>query len=222
MRVLGLAGGIATGKSTVAALLLEQARQRGWSVAHLDADLAARAVVAPGTPGLLAVLEHFGAAYALPADHPQAGQLDRTKLGARVFADQNARRELEALLHPRIVAQLRSELAAAAARGCQLALLNAAILLEMGLKALCDAVVVVWCPPELQLERLQTRDGLSAEAAAQRLASQWSNQQRLAHADLQLQSDRPLADMPVAVASLLDQVAERWPELASEGRREPR
>lgn len=222
MRVLGLAGGIATGKSTVATLLLEQAQQCGWRVAHLDADLAARAVVAPGTDGLLAVLEHFGSAFALPKGHPEAGALDRPKLGALVFADAEARQALEALLHPRIVDTLRSELAAADAEGCQLALLNAAILLEMGLDALCDAVAVVWCLPEVQLERLRARNGLSAEAAAQRMASQWSNERRLARADWQLRSDRPLADMPAAVASLLDQVRARWPELAGAGQSDPR
>lgn len=214
MRVLGLAGGIASGKSTVASLLLAEAERRGWRVAHLDADQTSRAVVAPGTAGLAAVIAHFGSDFALPAGHPQAGALDRAKLGALVFANPAARRDLEALLHPRIVAALQAALHDARRAGQQLALINAAILLELGLQSLCDAVLVVWCDPASQRQRLQERDGLTAEAAEQRLASQWSNAQRLALAQLQLQTDRPLADMPTAVASLLDDLQERWPELA--------
>lgn len=214
MRVLGLSGGIATGKSTVARLLMSGASQRGWRLTHLDADQIARDVVAPGSDGLRAVLAHFGAEFAHPDGHPDAGALHRAKLGALVFAQPEQRAALEALLHPRIRQHIAAQIDAARDAGQDLVLLDAALLLEMGLQRHCDAVLVVWCQPAVQLERMAARDGLNTEAAQQRLASQWSHTQRLAHADLSLDTDRALADMPAAVASLLDELHTRWPELA--------
>lgn len=213
MRVLGLTGGIATGKSTVARLLLQEASARGWLYRHVDADQMAREVVVPGSPGLAAVAAHFGPDVLYPPGHPQAGSLNRAKLGALVFADAHQRQVLEGLLHPLIRERIAAELADGRAKRLHLAVLDAALLFEMGLQAACEASLVVWCPQELQRSRMVERDGLSPEAAQARLDAQWSHDQRLALADLVLPSDQPLAAMPAAVASLLDELRERWPEL---------
>lgn len=213
MRVLGLTGGIATGKSTVAKLLLHQAGQRGWLYQHVDADQIARDVVVPGSPGLAAITAHFGPEVVHPPGHPQAGSLHRARLGAIVFADASARLVLEGLLHPLIRDRIAETLADGRARGLHVAVLDAALLFEMGLQAACELSLVIWCPQALQRSRLVERDGLSLQAAQARLDAQWSHDQRLALADLAVSSDQPLAAMPAAVASLLDELRERWPEL---------
>jgi dephospho-CoA kinase len=213
MRVLGLTGGIATGKSTVAKLLLQQAQRRGWRPLHVDADQIARDIVLPGSAGLAAVVAQFGAEMIHPPGHLQAGGLNRAKLGALVFADPAARLVLEGLLHPLIRDRIAAALTDGRARGLDVAVLDAALLFEMGLQAACELSLVVWCPQALQRSRLVERDGLSLEAAQARLDAQWSHDQRLALADLVLPSDQPLAAMPAAVASLLDELRERWPEL---------
>lgn len=167
MLTLGLTGGIACGKSTVSGWLAE------YGARVLDADQVARAVVEPGTPGLADVARAFGPGV-LRAD----GALDRAQLGARVFADADARQRLNALLHPRIVAGLRRELDDAAAEGVALAVIDAALLFELGLDRWCDAVLTVESSPELQVARLMARNGLDPIAARQRIESQWSRAQR--------------------------------------------
>jgi dephospho-CoA kinase len=213
MRVLGLTGGIATGKSTVAKLLLQDANRRGWRPLHVDADQIAREIVLPGSAGLTAVVAQFGAEMVHPPEHAQAGSLNRAKLGALVFADPAARLVLEGLLHPLIRDRIAETLADGRSQGVPVAVLDAALLFEMGLQAACELSLVIWCPQELQRSRLVERDGLSLQAAQGRLDAQWSHDQRLALADLVLPSDQPLAAMPAAVASLLDELRERWPEL---------
>ena len=132
MTVIGLTGGIAAGKSLVAT----QLRAHGATI--IDADQLARAVVAPGTPGLAAVIGHFGPSMLL-AD----GTLDRQALGATIFADATARGALNAILHPRIATASAEALAAAAATGAAIVFYEAPLLFENGIDKGCDAVVVV-------------------------------------------------------------------------------
>ena len=184
MLVLGLTGGIASGKSLVAASFV----RRGARL--LDADRIARDVVALGTPGLAAVLQRFGQEMRLPD-----GNLDRSRLGALIFADAAARADLNALLHPRIRDRIAADLQAARKEGVALCVVDAALLFELGLDAACDAVVAVDCDEAQQIARLMARNGLTREAAQQRIASQWTAQARNARAGWTLDNRGSLAEL---------------------------
>ena len=184
MLVLGLTGGIASGKSLVAAGFV----RRGARL--LDADRIARDVVALGTPGLAAVLQRFGQEMRLPD-----GNLDRARLGALIFADAAARADLNALLHPRIRDRIAADLQAARAQGVALCVVDAALLFELGLDAACDAVIAVDCDEAQQIARLMARNGLTREAAQQRIATQWTAQARNARAGWTLDNRGSLAEL---------------------------
>lgn len=168
MRV-GLTGGVASGKSTVAAVLQE------LDAVVIDADQLAREVVEPGTPGLAAVVDAFGA-HVLSED----GSLDRPALGAVVFADEVARRRLEKILHPLIRARA-AEIEAAAPSGA-LVVHDIPLLVETGQGDTFDAVLVVDVPVETQVDRMVRERGWSLEDAQARVAAQASREQRLAAA----------------------------------------
>jgi dephospho-CoA kinase len=159
MRLVGLTGGIASGKSTVARMFAE------LGAPVIDADLLAREVLAPGTPGLAEVARRW----------PQVmkeGQLDRKALGAVVFADAAQRAELNAITHPRIAAEAMRRTAALADQGAPAALYEAALIVENNLDRGLDGLIVVSVPPALQLERLMAREGLSEREARVRLEAQ--------------------------------------------------
>jgi dephospho-CoA kinase len=169
--VVGLTGGIASGKSSVATLLAE----RGAVI--IDADVLAREVVAKGTPLLSHVAERFGGAV-LAAD----GSLDRAALGRIVFADPSARHDLEALIHPAVrrrAAQLQAE-----APDGAVVVHVIPLLVETGQAGSFDHVIVVDVPESTQVERFRGRDGVDADAAAARIAAQASRAERLAAADI--------------------------------------
>ncbi len=192
MRLVGLTGGIASGKSTVASLL----RARGVPV--VDADAKAREVVAPGSPTLARIVEAFGAA-ALQPD----GALDRRWVAARVFADPSERRRLEAITHPAIRDAVADEVARLAASGHALAFYDVPLLYEVGLESAVDCVVVVWTPRQVQLERLLRRDALSPIEASARLDAQLSIDEKASRADFVLQNQGPLEALAAKVDRLL-------------------
>ena len=165
---VALTGGIAAGKSLVAA----QFQQLGVPV--VDADDAARAVVEPGTPGLAAVVEAFG-----PEVLDTAGELDRAALRRRIFNDGEARGRLEAILHPRIRDHMAYEFAHHEAAGHAYALGVIPLLVETGQAGGYARVLVVDAPEAVQLARLQSRDGLSEADAHAALASQTDRETRL-------------------------------------------
>jgi dephospho-CoA kinase len=159
--VIGLTGGIASGKSVVARMLVE----RGAAV--IDADLLARKVVEPGQPALAELVARFGAAI-LTAD----GELDRKRLGAIAFADEDARRDLGRITHPRIAAASAQAIADWAEGGANVVFYEAALLVENHAHAGLAGLIVVSAPPELQETRLMARDHLTVEEARARIASQ--------------------------------------------------
>ena len=170
MYTVGLTGGIASGKSAVSA------RFQALGAGVVDTDVGARVVVEPGQSGLDAIVDCFGRQM-LGAD----GRLDRAALRALIFSDADARRRLEALLHPRIRDWALQELAACQAPYC---LLVVPLLVESGaLLKLVDRVLVVDVPENLQRRRLQQRDGLSEDQVNAALAAQATRAQRLAIAD---------------------------------------
>ncbi len=170
MKLYGLTGGIASGKSTVSRML----RELGAHV--LDADVIAREVVEPGTPGLQAVAERF------PGVLGPDGRLDRARLGARVFGDPQERAALNALLHPLIGQQFMLRTQALAEQGVERVLYDAPLLIENRLHLGMDGVVLVWVPREVQKARLMARDGLDEAAADARLAAQLPLDEKRQHA----------------------------------------
>ena len=181
MRV-GLTGGIASGKSTVSAILVE------LGAILIDGDALAREVVEPGTPGLQRVVETFGPDV-LTAD----GELDRPALGAIVFADEARRKELEAIVHPLVFERI-VELEASATPE-DLVVHDIPLLAESGRAPTFDAVVVVDVPVETQVERMLTQRGMTREDAEARVRAQASREQRLAIATHVIDNTGTLEDL---------------------------
>ena len=194
---VGLTGGIGSGKSEVSR------RLAAHGAVVIDADVAARAVVAPGTPGLARVAEAFGAGVLGPD-----GALDRERLGAIVFADPASRATLNAITHPLVGQWMRAAERAAvdAAGGDVIVVHDVPLLAENGRARDFDLVIVVDVPPELQLERLVSQRGMTPDQARARLAAQASRQQRLAVADIVIDNSGSLEDLD-------RRVAEVWAEL---------
>lgn len=160
--LVGLTGGIATGKSTVSAML------RALGAVIIDADQLAREVVEPGAPALAQIVAAFGRGVLGPD-----GRLDRKALGAIVFADADARRRLEALTHPPIHARLTRRLAELTAQKFQgLAIFDAPVMIESGTYTTMDRLVVVITDEATQLARLMARDGIDRTEALRRIRSQ--------------------------------------------------
>jgi dephospho-CoA kinase len=178
MRVIGLTGGIASGKSTVARLFAE----RGVPV--VDADQLARDVVRPGQPAYNDIIEAFGREMLQPN-----GEIDRKRLAARVFSDGEARRRLNAITHPRIAERSQSLMTELAAKGVPVALYEAALLVENGVHRALPGLIVVSAKPETQLRRLVERDHLDPTEAQARLDAQAPLADKLAAATWVIDND---------------------------------
>ncbi len=191
MLVVGLTGGIGSGKSAVSAML----SARGAVV--LDADVHAREVVAPGTPGLAAVVAAFGDGV-LGAD----GMLDREALGKLVFTDREQLLRLNAIVHPLVGELSERRRREAAAAGIEIVVHDVPLLAENDLAALYDVIVVVDCDPQTQLDRLVQQRGMSRHDAEARMARQASREQRLEIADEVLNNDGTLDELEDQVEAL--------------------
>ncbi len=189
--MVGLTGGIASGKSTVGAMLAS----RGATL--IDADQLARRATAPGTPTLAEVLAEFGEEVEA-AD----GSLDRGRLGQIVFSDPKARRRLEAIVHPRVAALSRQEIEAARRRGAELIVYDVPLLFETGRQREVQASILVWVDPATQLQRLCRRDGLRPEEARRRIESQMPLDQKRALATWVIDNRGQLTDTERQVAGL--------------------
>ncbi|MGI9085985.1 MAG: dephospho-CoA kinase [Aeromicrobium sp.] len=186
---LGLTGGIGSGKSTVSALLAE----RGAFI--IDYDQLAREVVEVGAPALAAIAERFGDD--VIADD---GTLDRPALGSVVFGDDAARADLEAITHPAIRDLALARQATAPDDG--IVVHDHPLLVEMGIAARCDLVVVVDVPGDVQVERLVTLRGMSESDARARLAAQAPRAERLDAADVVIDNTGPVEDLEASVDQL--------------------
>jgi dephospho-CoA kinase len=181
--LVGLTGGIATGKSTVSAIL------RALGAVIIDADLLAREVVEPGEPALAEIAREFGPAV-LTAD----GRLDRKALGAIVFADPARRKRLEAFTHPRIRERFQrqlDDLTAQEFRG--VVVFDAPVMIESGNYKTMDRLVVVSTDEATQIARLMARDGIGREEARRRIASQMPVAEKAKLADHVIDNSGPLA-----------------------------
>ncbi|QJD83925.1 dephospho-CoA kinase [Cohnella herbarum] len=192
---IGLTGGIATGKSTVAKLLTD----RGAIL--IDLDGIAREVVEPGQPSLLAIAERFGHTV-IQAD----GTLDRKKLGSIVFADAAERKALEAITHPAIRTVMKRRMADhESGNPDKLVVVDVPLLFESKLESYFERIMVVYVPRDSQLRRLMERDKLTAEEAEKRLRAQMDIEDKRLKADI-------LIDNSGSLANTTEQIDRYWRE----------
>jgi dephospho-CoA kinase len=191
MLKLGLTGGIASGKSAVAAIL----RELGFPV--LDADSISHKLMEPGQTAHVEILEAFGADLA-----DSSGRINRRKLAAIVFADTSKLAKLNSILHPRVDLIIFDQLDAWQKSGVHsVAFVEAALLIEAGMAAKLDGLVVAWCTPEQQLERLCAR-GMSETEARRRMAAQLPIDEKLKHATYTIDCSRTLEETRAQVQAL--------------------
>lgn len=191
MRIIGLTGGIASGKSTVASLF----EKLGAPV--VDADQLAREVVQPGGEALEKIAEAFGRGVLNPD-----GTLNRAALGEIVFADPEARRTLEGITHPAIKKLAQEKLARLKEAGVETAFYVAPLLIEAGAVSRVNEVWVVYLDRETQVARLMARDGLSREAALARIASQMPMEEKKRHARVVIDNRGTLEDLEAQVKTV--------------------
>lgn len=196
MLKIGLTGGIATGKSFVLSVLSEL----GCEV--MDADQTAREVVEPGQPAFEEIFAHFGSEV-VGAD----GRLDRPKLGAIVFNDPAQREKLNSIVHPKVFEAQARWMAEVEARNPQaVVIIDAALMIETGSYRRFDKVVVVYCEPELQLQRLMARNNMTQEEATARISSQMPSAEKLKFADFSINTSQGFEDTRLQTVALYEQL----------------
>ncbi len=198
MQVIGLTGGIASGKSTAARTLAELGAR------IVDADQVAREIVAPGQPALAEIVRAFGRDMLLPD-----GTLDRKKLGALVFADADKRRMLNAITHPRIGMETQARLQKLRDEGVPVVIYEAALLVENGVHKALDGLIVVACDEATQLERLVDRDGFTEAEARARIAAQGPQAEKIAAATWVVDTSGPLAETKKQLARVWEEILSR-------------
>lgn len=197
--IVGLTGGIASGKSAVAAML------GSLGAGVVDADAVAREVVAPGTEGLRLVVDEFGRDI-LNGD----GTLDRKRLGAVVFSDTRARARLNAILHPRIAALSAQRIAALQITDVPYIVYEAALLVEGGLHRAMSALIVVTSDTSTQQSRMLARDGLDSDEALSRIAAQLPTADKVAVADFVIENNGSLPELQERARHLHRQLLQRF------------
>ena len=207
MVVFGLTGGIASGKSTVA----KRIRARGIPV--IDADVLAREVVARGTDGFEAIVTAFGEQVVGPD-----GELDRKKLGATVFADANARKILNGIVHPRIFARSSDRIRELGAEGRAVVCYEAALLVENGMSEAFRPLVVVAVPLTVQVDRVMSRDGLNRVEAMARIAAQLPLAEKVAMADYVVDNSGTLSELEMRTDGVIDAIVSAAAKVASRPR----
>jgi dephospho-CoA kinase len=197
IRKIALTGGIATGKTYVANRL----REAGIPI--IDADVLARDVVAPGTPGLAAVRQRFG-----PDSVRRDGTMDRIRIGQIVFKDKRARQDLEAIIHP-AVQRAVDQFFTALPKRTAFAVADIPLLFETGREGQFNSIVVVACPREMQLQRLMERNRLSLEDAERRLAAQLPIDQKVKKATHVIRTEGSFAETDTQVEALIKELSNR-------------
>ncbi|EHC6485436.1 dephospho-CoA kinase [Listeria monocytogenes] len=180
-KTIGLTGSVATGKSTVSNMI----QQAG--IPLVDADIAARKVVEPGTEGLKEIVAYFGEEILL-AD----GTLDRAKLGEIIFKDKEKREKLNEITHPRVKDYMLEARERFFRAGEELVFFDIPLLFESHLESLVDQIVVVWTTPETELKRLMERNNLTKEEALRRIESQMGIDEKARKADFVIDNNESL------------------------------
>ena len=196
--IIGLTGGIGSGKSTAASHL------ESLGAVQIDADAISRSLTAEGGKALPEIREKFG-----DGVFNEDGTLNRRALGDITFTDQIARRTLEGIIHPAVQREMMERVDQAAEEGAKVVIFNVPLLFETGMDVLCDECWAMSVKPEVQLERVQERDGLTAEQAQARIFSQMSMEERNSRANRVINSDRPIEKTRAELASLYQQLLRR-------------
>ena len=194
--VIGLTGGIASGKSTVSAKLKE------LGAAVIDADLLARDVVRKGEIAYNKIVQCFGADILLPG-----GDIDRKKLGNIVFSDKEKLALLNSITHPEIINRMKERIQELKAEGAKVIVVDAAILIEMGLHKYVDSVWVLSVDRETQLKRLVERDKFNYREAENRINSQFTNEVRKKYADVVIDNSKPIEEVEKRLEELWNNIA---------------
>jgi len=193
--IIGLTGGIGTGKSTVSAML----KAKGIMV--IDSDQIAREVVEPGSKALAQIVAHFGQEVRLPD-----GRLNRKALGARVFGNEEERKRLMEITHPAIFAEIEKRISEAKKNGEALIVLDSPLLIETGRYKQTDLVVLVYADEETQLQRIMSRDNLTEEEARYRINAQMPIDEKRQYADIIIDNRGTIEELEVQVAQLLNRL----------------
>jgi dephospho-CoA kinase len=191
MKLIGLTGGISTGKSTVSALLKEQ------NIPIIDADKIARDIVEPGRKANQLIRQHFGDEVFLPDGH-----LDRPKLGQIIFQDPEKRKILNRCTHPYVRLEMLKQAFIYWIQGADLVIFDVPLLIESKLDRFMSTTVVVYCSDVLQLQRLRRRDNLSEEQALQRMKAQMPMTDKVAKADIVLDNSSDLLQLEIQVKNM--------------------
>jgi dephospho-CoA kinase len=195
MHVIGLTGGIGSGKSAVAQLFQEE------NIPVVDADRISRDVTSPGKPAYIDIVRKFGEQVLLPD-----GRIDRKKLGAIVFADPGKRSELEAITHPHIEEGIRNAILTLASEGHEIAIVEAALILEKGRQGMVQAVIGVRCGRRLQVERLMSRDGIAREEALRIVSAQMDPEEKVKASDYVIDNSGDLAETRAQVRAIVSKL----------------
>lgn len=180
MIIIGLTGGIATGKSKAAAYL------ESLGAMHIDADDISRTLTASDVKTLALIRERFGDDVFSPD-----GTLNRKKMGDIVFRDEEKRKTLESIIHPTVIRKIKEEISSAKSKGIETVILNVPLLFESGLDSLCDEIWTMEAPFEVQVERIMDR-GFTRTQAIERIRSQMSAKDRKARSHRVIDTDRPI------------------------------
>ncbi len=198
MKIIGLTGNIACGKSTVAAIFKE------LGATLIDADKVARDIVGKGNPALGKIINHFGNEI-LNKD----GTLNREKLGRKVFNDEKARQILNDITHPEIFKEINNLIEKYRSEGKRIVIIEAALIIEREkLKKIIDKLIVVSTSKDIQIKRLKDRDGFSKEQALSRINSQIPIEEKIKHADYVIHNDTD-------ISNIKNQVDTIWKDLSS-------
>ncbi|MCY7494279.1 dephospho-CoA kinase [Bacillus safensis] len=191
--VIGLTGGIASGKSTVSQMIKEQ------GIRVVDADVIAKEAVAKGTPALQQIVQTFGEDVLLPN-----GELNRQQLGAIIFSDEEKRKQLNAIVHPEVRKEMLKQRDEGVSQKETFVVLDIPLLFESQLESLVDRIIVVYTTPELQLSRLMNRNDLSEEEALNRIYSQQPLEEKCKKADRVIENTQDLAFIRKQLQNILN------------------
>lgn len=192
--VIGLTGGIASGKSTVSQMIKEH------GIRVVDADVIAKEAVAKGTPALQQIVQTFGEDVLLPN-----GELNRQQLGAIIFSDEEKRKQLNAIVHPEVRKEMLKQRDEGVSQQETFVVLDIPLLFESQLESLVDRIIVVYTTPELQLSRLMNRNDLSEEEALNRIHSQQSLEEKCKKADRVIENTQDLAFIRKQLQNILNE-----------------
>ncbi|AIZ61113.1 dephospho-CoA kinase [Bacillus sp. WP8] len=192
--VIGLTGGIASGKSTVSQMIKEH------GIRVVDADVIAKEAVAKGTPALQQIVQTFGEDVLLPN-----GELNRQQLGAIIFSDEEKRKQLNAIVHPEVRKEMLKQRDEGVSQQETFVVLDIPLLFESQLESLVDRIIVVYTTPELQLSRLMNRNDLSEEEALNRIHSQQSLEEKCKKADRVIENTQDLTFIRKQLQNILNE-----------------